>query len=45
MAEEENEKEIDFNSSMTDLMTSLMIMFILLLVVLFNLSIRSFVCC
>ena len=36
MAEEENEKEIDFNSSMTDLMTSLMIMFILLLVVLFN---------
>lgn len=33
---ENNDNNIDFNSSMTDLMTSLMVIFILLLVVLFN---------
>ena len=33
---DKNESNIDFNSSMTDLMTSLMVIFILLLVVLFN---------
>lgn len=34
--EEKNQQDFDFNSSMTDLMTSLMIIFILFLVVLFN---------
>lgn len=34
--EDNNQQDFDFNSSMTDLMTSLMIIFILLLVVLFN---------
>ena len=33
---EKNENDLDLNSSMTDLMTSLMVIFILLLVVLFN---------
>ena len=34
--EERNQQEFDFNSSMTDLMTSLMVIFVLLLVILFN---------
>ena len=34
--EEKNQQDFDFNSSMTDLMTSLMVIFVLLLVVLFN---------
>lgn len=36
MPKDNEDKNIDFNSSMTDLMTSLMVIFILLLVVLFN---------